>query len=1201
MKKPQRIIFALVAALGSHFPLSAQNAPVTVEAEAGVSAGPAATGATTGDWATRTAAAVTYVTSLSDVAAYASVGGGSFPATAARVLSYTVTFPGPGTYDLYARVRIGSGGASDDSFFQPTSLGSKSPTTTGDWQSKNNVFNVGYTDASPSQIVDGGGSGSTGVWKWVNISKFSPFGDPVYSYTVTASNLTQTLQIGAREDGMDFDKFVFGQSGYYFTVANLNAGAQGSATPPVTFVPTGTPLATGKPKYLGCAYSSQQAPYFGVYWNAVTPENGGKWGSVESTRGTYNWADLDAAYAQATSTGGVFRMHTLIWGAQQPSWIYNLSDADQLAAIKAWFAAVANRYPKIDFIDVVNEPFRTPPTGFVTVGSATTPAGSVDPNGGHYLNALGGTGTTGYDWIITAFTLARQYFPNAKLMINEYSVENSTTAATTYATIINLLKARGLLDGVGIQGHAFSTAGSSAATITANLNILAATNLPLYITEYDSDGLNDAVQLAEYQRVFPLFWEHPAVRGITLWGYRVGHWRTAQGAYLANADNTERQALTWLRTYIATTYTGPMWTGATSADWSTASNWISGSNRPDNAAVSAAATNTVPAAADDVVFPGYAANQPTVSGTQRARNLTLTGTGATLTTPDGATLTLTGNLTNNGGALAGSGSGAVVLAGPSPQTIGGTSTSTFQNLTVGPATASLTAPAQVRRMLTLNGNLTTNNQPFTLLSNATGTAMVVNNGAAVVGPATVQRYIDPSLNAGAGYRHYSAPVAGSTVADLATSSFTPTVNPAYNAAANPYAVTPFPTVFAYNTTRLTTSANALASAFDYGWESPIALTDALTPGRGYTVNLPGTQLVGFVGTLNNGPISRPNLTRGPEADAGWHLLGNPYPAPLNWDAVSASSSGLDAAVYVFRSAGTYAGTYASYVPGGPSTNGGTNQLAAMQGFLVRTSSAGTPGTLNFTNAARLTTYASPAFQRTTATDPLVRLTLSAAPGPTDEAVVYFPSGATAGIDATADAYKIVAAGVPALASDLGTAGLLSINALPALGTTEVVVPLAVQAPQAGSYTLRATELLNLPAGRQAYLRDAQTGTLTDLSQSAGYTVSLAAGPATTSRFSLVLTVNQALATAPAAISQQVAVFPNPAPGGRVALSLPTTLGQQTIEVAVLNALGQTVARQTLSPSSDAVRALALPAVAQGIYTVRLQTTAGVISKRLTIN
>ncbi|RZL12905.1 MAG: T9SS type A sorting domain-containing protein, partial [Hymenobacter sp.] len=325
-------------------------------------------------------------------------------------------------------------------------------------------------------------------------------------------------------------------------------GAQGSTTAPTLFVPTGPPLATGKSKYLGCAYSTAQAPNFGAYWNSTTPENGGKWGSVENTRGTYNWAEADAAYAQAVATGGPFRFHTLIWGTQQPTWLTtsNLTDAEKLAAINTWFQAIATHFQgkRIDFIDVVNEPTHQPPTG--TSGA----------DGGGYLNALGGSGTTGWDWVITSFRLARQYFPTAKLMLNEYSVENEPNRAATYITIANLLKDRGLIDAIGIQGHSFSLAPTSSASIRSNMATLAAANLPLYITEFDLDGATDAQQLADYQRIFPLFWENPAVQGITMWGYRPGHWRTAQGAPLVNDDNTERPSLAWLRTYVQSTVLG---------------------------------------------------------------------------------------------------------------------------------------------------------------------------------------------------------------------------------------------------------------------------------------------------------------------------------------------------------------------------------------------------------------------------------------------------------------------------------------------------------------------------------------------------------------------------------------------------------------------------------------------------------------------
>ncbi|MGI4869571.1 MAG: endo-1,4-beta-xylanase [Janthinobacterium lividum] len=1205
MKKPQRIVLALVAALGSHFTLSAQNAPVLVEAETGTSTNPTTplAGSTTGDWqvATKAAAgnvpAATYITTLS-------TAGGTSPGTAARVLTYSVTFPAAGVYDLYARVWVGTtnGGADDDSYFVPNGFGTKGVATGGDWINCNNLNTRGY-NASNGLAVDGEGSAGTSQWKWLNMSKFTNTGTGV-PYTVPAGSLTQTLQIGAREDGFLIDKFVFGDHSLYFTATQLDNGSQGTTTAPVAFVPAYAPLAAGKPKYLGSAYSTAQSGYFTDYWNAVTPENGGKWSSVEGTRGTFNFVDLDSAYNRSVKSGGPFRLHTLIWGSQQPTWIKSLSQTDQLAEIKIWFNALAVHFAgkKIDFIDVVNEPIHTPPTGFITTGNT----GAADPAGGGYIDALGGTGTTGYDWIVTSFQLARQYFPNAKLMLNEYSVENDGNSAKKYYDMAMLLKTQpggSLIDGIGIQGHAFSLNTTSTATIQANMATLASTNLPLYITEFDLDAATDAAQVTTYQRVFPLFWENPAVRGITLWGFRVGHWRTAQGDNLINSDNTERPAMVWLRNYVASAYTGPMWTGNTSGDVSVATNWITNTNKPANSVVSSASTYTLPTAADDFYFPGYAANQPTVTSALTARSITL---GAT-TTPGTSTvlspvlttnavLTLTGNLTNNGGSVAGT--GTVAMSGTATQTIGGTTATTFPNLTVGTATVSLAAPAKVRQMLTLNGNLTTNSNAFTLLSDATGTAMVVNASGTVVGNATMQRYITPSYN-GTSYRQYSSPMGGSVVSDLATANFSPTVNSLYNTAPNPYAVTPFPTVFDYNTSRLA-STNATTADFNFGWESPAALNSALAPGQGYTVNIPSTETVSLTGTLNNGAMSMTNLTRGTQTDAGWQLLGNPYPAPLNWDAVT--TSGLDATLYVSQATGPYAGRYSSYVPTtGVSTNGGTNMLAAMQGFFVRTTSASTAGSLSFANAARATTYVNPTFQRTTTgTDPLVRLDLRDATGAADEMIVYFPSAitATTGFDAAADAYKI-AGGTSVLASEVG-ATLLSINALPTLGNTDVLVPLRVQATQAGTYTLRATELLNLPAGIRAYLRDAQTNTLFDLSQPTGYTLSLNPSAAT-GRFTLVLSTSKALGTASAAISQQVALYPNPSHGGSLALRLPAALAQQAVEVSVLNALGQQVARQTLAAGAQPVHTLALPSLAPGIYTVRLQTVAGTISKRLTID
>ncbi len=65
----------------------------------------------------------------------------------------------------------------------------------------------------------------------------------------------------------------------------------------------------------------------------------------------------------------------------------------------------------------------------------------------------------------------------------------------------------------------------------------------------DVDGPPER-QLIDFQRLFPAFWEHPNVQGITLWGYREGHWRTQQEAPLVYGNGAEKPALRWLKGYL---------------------------------------------------------------------------------------------------------------------------------------------------------------------------------------------------------------------------------------------------------------------------------------------------------------------------------------------------------------------------------------------------------------------------------------------------------------------------------------------------------------------------------------------------------------------------------------------------------------------------------------------------------------------------
>jgi endo-1,4-beta-xylanase len=504
-------------------PIPAEFPPLIIEAESGTGGA---------DFTTVTQGDLTVVT------INPSAPNPAAPGSDGRVLSYQVELPAAGEYELYARVRVGPGGASDDSLFYASGFGAKDPLNGNDWITVNNLSTVGYS--LPEQIVAGGIGVPLGTgFRWINLAEYNG-GDAPVRFTVAAGALVQTLQIGAREDGLEIDKLALVASAVSQTVAELDAGLAGNIIPPPppprTCVPLGPPLAANQSKFLGGVHSPSQLPNFAAYFNQVIPENAGKWGSVEGTRDVMSWAGLDAAYAFAKANGFPIKMHVMIWGNQQPAWIETLPPAEQLEEIIEWFAEVSARYPELDTIDVVNEPLHDPPT-------------SPGSGGGNYAEALGGAGVTGWDWIITAFRLGRQYFPNSELMLNDYSIINSPADTIRYKEIIALLQAEDLIDAVGEQGHAFSTRGAND-VMQASLDSLAEMGLPLFITELDIDGPTDAIQLADYQRLFPLFWEHPAVQGITLWGYRPGHWRSSQGAFIALETGAEKPALRWLREYL---------------------------------------------------------------------------------------------------------------------------------------------------------------------------------------------------------------------------------------------------------------------------------------------------------------------------------------------------------------------------------------------------------------------------------------------------------------------------------------------------------------------------------------------------------------------------------------------------------------------------------------------------------------------------
>lgn len=327
-------------------------------------------------------------------------------------------------------------------------------------------------------------------------------------------------------------------------------------------------LAKCKGKYLGNIIQYSVPSNYSTLWNQTTSENGSKWGSVESTRGTYNWSNSDLAYNWAKNNNGIFKYHNFVWGQQTPSWVNSASTAIITAAVENYIKACSTHYTPmggLKMIDVVNEPVNTAVAAnykaALTAGYQAEPANAGDKN-------------NQYGWIIWAFQLARKYFPDAILLINEYNIEhNWNNCRTPYMAMVNAVKKapnltdgkKNLIDGVGLQCH--SVDGISATSFKACIDeIWNTTGVPVHITEFDVEATpNEAAQQSIFSTLIPVAWEHPHVAGITLWGYIQGTtWRNGNGQAGPGGTDTgllysnnyttkpggDRPAMTWLRNYI---------------------------------------------------------------------------------------------------------------------------------------------------------------------------------------------------------------------------------------------------------------------------------------------------------------------------------------------------------------------------------------------------------------------------------------------------------------------------------------------------------------------------------------------------------------------------------------------------------------------------------------------------------------------------
>lgn len=257
----------------------------------------------------------------------------------------------------------------------------------------------------------------------------------------------------------------------------------------------------------------------------VTPEHHLQWSSLEPEPGRHRFAPMDAIVDFAAAHGIAVTGHALIWEQGTPGWGTPAWAKQALAERRDWglvrrrFETVLGRYgDAIPLWTVVNEPIDT----------GRRPDGL---RANAFLEAFG----PGY--IAEALETARELAPDARLMINDYSLEydNPTDAARRRALLrlVEDLARRGApLDAVGIQGHLDLGKGRLAARPLAGfLSALADFGLELHVTELDVQERDVALPVRERDRrvadetarFLDIVLAEPAVASVTTWGISDRH------------------------------------------------------------------------------------------------------------------------------------------------------------------------------------------------------------------------------------------------------------------------------------------------------------------------------------------------------------------------------------------------------------------------------------------------------------------------------------------------------------------------------------------------------------------------------------------------------------------------------------------------------------------------------------------------------
>ena len=135
------------------------------------------------------------------------------------------------------------------------------------------------------------------------------------------------------------------------------------------------------------------------------------------------------------------------------------------------------------------------------------------------------------DYVINAFRIARQY-TDAPLLLNDFGIETHGSKYQNIRNLVEVLKAEGLIDGIGIQMHVDPQLLPSVESLVENFR---SWDIPVYITELDVPTSNAMLKAHIFSNIIGAAIESGVVRQINFWGLGSASWQ--EDATLFDSNN----------------------------------------------------------------------------------------------------------------------------------------------------------------------------------------------------------------------------------------------------------------------------------------------------------------------------------------------------------------------------------------------------------------------------------------------------------------------------------------------------------------------------------------------------------------------------------------------------------------------------------------------------------------------------------------